>query len=144
MASLEEQPTTTELTEANVDDLLPATGKKIATVYKFNIAWVRAALAALEIAVEDTNDLGECKATLSTYFIKLNAAKSEQVPRHPFYPAAFAFVSCEIVLVRVPTRPSQNKFPGTSTHAHRRATPAVLPPKSHAPACTSGKLFPGS
>ena len=46
-------------------------------MYKFNINWVRSALAALEIAVDDKNDLGECKAALSTYYIKLNAAKSD-------------------------------------------------------------------
>ena len=59
MASLEEPPTTTELTEADVNALLPASGKEIATVFKFNTKWVRSALAALEIAVEDTNDFGE-------------------------------------------------------------------------------------
>ena len=77
MASIEEQSTTPVLTVADVNDLLPEIGKETATVYKSDIAWVRAALAALDIAVDDKSDLGECKAALSTYYMNLNASKSE-------------------------------------------------------------------
>ena len=73
--SIEEQSTTPVPTVADVNDLLPEKGKDIATVQKFNTAWVRAALAALDIAVGDKSDLGECKAALSTYYMNLNAAK---------------------------------------------------------------------
>ena len=73
----EEKYSTPALTEAGVGDLLPATGKEFAAVYKFNINWVRSALAALEIAVDDQSDLGECKAALAKCYIKLNAAKSD-------------------------------------------------------------------
>ena len=34
-------------------------------------------MAALDIAVDDKSDLGECKAFLSTYYMNLNASKSE-------------------------------------------------------------------
>jgi len=77
IALLEEQSTTTELTDADANAVLPAAGKEFAALNKFNIDWVRSALAALEIAVGDKNDLGERKAALSTYYIKLNAAKSD-------------------------------------------------------------------
>ena len=66
-----------ELTVADAIALLPGQGTGFSTVYKFSIAWVRATLAALAVAVDDKNDHGECKAALSTYYINLNAAKSE-------------------------------------------------------------------
>ena len=77
MAALEEEPTTTELTEVDINALLPTSGKETTAVLKFNIKWVRSALAALKIAVDDTKDTGECKAALATYYTQLNAAKSD-------------------------------------------------------------------
>ena len=61
MASIEEESTMPVPTVADVNDLLPEKGKGIATVYKFEIAWIRAALAAFDVAVGDKSDLGECK-----------------------------------------------------------------------------------
>ena len=77
MTSTEEHSTTPEAAVADVIPLLPKKGKEISTVYKSNIAWVRAALAALAISVGDKTAHGECKAALSTYHMNLNAAKSE-------------------------------------------------------------------
>ena len=77
MASIEEHPTTTELTVADVIALLPEKRKEIATVHKSNVAWFQAALAVLAISVGDKSAHGECKAALSTYYMKLNATKSE-------------------------------------------------------------------
>lgn len=77
MASIEENPTTTELTVADVIALLPEKGKEIATVHKSNIAWFQAALAVLAISVGDKSAHRECKAALSTYYMNLNATKSE-------------------------------------------------------------------
>ena len=77
MASIEEHSTTKELTVADVITLLPEKGKEIVAVHKSNIAWVRGALAALAILVDDKSAHGECKATLFKYYINPNAAKSE-------------------------------------------------------------------
>ena len=77
MASIKEHSTTKELTVADVITLLPEKGKEIVAVHKSNIAWVRAALAALAISVGEKSAHGECKAALSTYHVNLNAAKSE-------------------------------------------------------------------
>ena len=55
----------------------PGTGKETAGVFKSGISWVRKALTAVGIAVEDLSDQGECKAALITYYRGLNTAESE-------------------------------------------------------------------
>ena len=68
---------TAALTVADVNAQLPGSAKEIAAVLKFNIAWFRNALAAVNIAVEDLNNQGECKAALITYYQCLETAESE-------------------------------------------------------------------
>ena len=62
---------------ADVNAQLPGPGKEIAVVFKFNIAWVREAMAAVDITVENLNDQGKCKAALITYYQGLNTAESK-------------------------------------------------------------------
>ena len=69
--------TTAELTVTEVKAQLPGPEKEITAVFRFNIAWVREALAAVNIAVEDLSDPGECKAALITYYQGPSTAESE-------------------------------------------------------------------
>ena len=108
MAPIEEQSTTPVLTVADVNDLPSEKGKEIATVCKFNLTWVRAALAALDIAVDDKSYLGECKAAHSAYYMNLvggSAAKSTAKDD-----AFFRVIRARSVLLK--NAPSPQKVPG--------------------------------
>ena len=65
-----------ELFVADVGAVRPGSGKGMAVVIKFNIPWVRKALAAVNITVGDLSDHGECKAALIKYYQGLNTDAS--------------------------------------------------------------------
>ena len=60
-------------TVADVNAQLLGPGPEIATALKFNIAWVRGALAAVGIKVDNLTKPGECNAALEEYGIVLRA-----------------------------------------------------------------------
>ena len=68
------------LTVADIKAECARVGSEFAVVSIFTFAWVRdalgalqGALAALDIAIADRRDPGECKAALATYYQALNA-----------------------------------------------------------------------
>ena len=63
---------------ADVNAQLPGPRNEIATVFKFDIAWVRDALAAVDIKVDNLTEPGECKAALITFHQGRNTAECQE------------------------------------------------------------------
>ena len=65
------------LSVAEVNDRLPGPGLKIETVLDFKISWVREALTAMGITVDDLSNKGRCRAALIKHYETPNKSASK-------------------------------------------------------------------